>query len=129
MIADILFEDFVNNLFDYTKVPLEKRAWLRASIDDNFTYEYTWGEIEDYVNRWLNRVPIDKLDEEVRTAFYVMSKIIDDWYLLNFNHTGGRVGYEDDYYIQRLDREEFILHTKIEEYIRERVIEIRLKKI
>lgn len=126
MIADISFKDFVNNLFEYTKVPLEKRAWLTASNDDNFTYAYTWGEIEDYVNRWLKRVPVDKLDAEIRTAYYVMGKIIDDWYLLNFNHTGGRVGYDDDYFIQRLDGEEFELHTKLREHIHKRAREIKL---
>lgn len=117
MIPDITFKEFVNNLFDYTKTPLENRNWITATKDNLFTYAYTWAEIEDYINRWLKMVPIDKLDIEVNTAFDIMDKIVDAWYLLNFNHTGGRTGYNDDPYIDRLDREEFFLHTKVRELI------------
>lgn len=117
MIPDITFKEFVNNLFDYTKTPLENRNWITATKDNLFTYAYTWAEIEDYINRWLKMVPIDKLDIEVNTAFDIMDKIVDAWYLLNFNHTGGRTGYNDDPYIDRLDREEFYFHTQVREYI------------
>lgn len=117
MIPDITFKEFVNNLFDYTKTPLENRNWITATKDNLFTYAYTWAEIEDYINRWLKMVPIDKLDIEVNTAFDIMDKIVDAWYLLNFNHTGGRTGYNEDPYIDRLDREEFFLHTKVREFI------------
>jgi hypothetical protein len=117
MIPDITFKEFVNNLFDYTKTPLENRNWITATKDNLFTYAYTWAEIEDYINRWLKMVPIDKLDVEVNTAFEIMDTIVVAWYLLNFNHTGGRTGYFDEPYIDRLDNEEFYLHTQINELI------------
>lgn len=125
MIPDITFKEFVNNLFDYTKTPLEKRNWLTATKDNLFTYAYTWAEIEDYINRWLKMVPIDKLDIEVNTAFDIMNKIVDAWYLLNFNHTGGRTGYNDEPYIDRLDREEFYFHTQVRELIWKQAKEVR----
>ena len=119
MIPDITFKEFVNNLFDYTKTPLEKRNWLTATKDNLFTYAYTWAEIEDYINRWLKMVPIDKLDIEVNTAFDIMDKIVDNWYQINFNNPTGRCGYDDDIdpYISKLDWEEFFLHTKVREFI------------
>jgi len=125
MIPDITFNEFVNNLFDYTRTPLEKRNWLTATKDPLFTYAYTWAEIEDYINRWLKMVPIDILDIEVKTAFDIMNKIVNAWYLLNFNYTGGRTGYDVDPYIARLDREEFYLHTKVRELIWKQAREVR----
>ena len=119
MIPDITFKEFVNNLFDYTKTPLENRNWITATKDNLFTYAYTWAEIEDYINRWLKMVPIDKLDIEVNTAFDIMDKIVDNWYQINFNNPTGRCGYDDDIdpYISKLDWEEFYLHTKVREFI------------
>lgn len=117
MIPDMKIEEFVNNLFDYTKTPLENRNWITALYDNNITYHYDWGEIEDYINRWLKLGSIDKLDAKVKKALTAMDKIVDDWYLLNFNHTGGRTGYNDDPYIDRLDREEFYFHTQVREFI------------
>ena len=120
MIPEITFKEFINTLFEYTKTPLKERGWITATKDDLFTYAYTWAEIEDYINRWLKRVPIDKLDIEVDTAFYIMDKIVDAWYFLNFNHTGGRTGYDEDpyfSYIFILDTEEFFLDTKVREFI------------
>jgi len=127
MIPDITFNEFVNNLFDYTKVPLESRGWLTATKDDLFTYAYTWGEIEDYISRWLKLGSIDKLDAKVKKALTAMDKIVDAWYLLNFNHKGGRCGYDDDFnpYILNLDWEEFNLHTKVRELIWKQAKEVR----
>ncbi len=122
MIPEITFKEFVNNLFDYTQIPLEKRGWITAREDINFSYAYTWGEIEDYINRWLNKVPITQLDNEVNTAFNIMEKIVDYWYLINFNHEGGRVGYDDDDvcfdpYVTAKEYGDFELHTKLRELI------------
>lgn len=119
MIQDITFKEFVNNLFDYTKTPLEKRNWITATKDNLFTYAYTWAEIEDYINRWLKIGPIDKLDIEVNTAFDIMDKIVDNWYQINFNNPTGRCGYDDDIdpYISKLDNEEFYLLDRLKELI------------
>lgn len=125
MIPDITFEEFVNNLFDYTKTPLENRNGITALYDNNITYHYDWGEIEDYINRWLKLGSIDKLDAKVKKALTAMDKIVDDWYLLNFNHTGGRTGYNDEPYIDRLDREEFYFHTQVRELIWKQAKEVR----
>lgn len=127
MIQDITFKEFVNNLFDYTKTPLEKRNWLTATKDNLFTYAYTWAEIEDYINRWLKIGPIDKLDVEVNTAFYIMDKIVDNWYQINFNNPTGRCGYDDDIdpYISKLDWEEFELLDRLKELIWNKVRGLR----
>lgn len=127
MIPDITFKEFVNKLFEYTTKPLEERNWLTATKDPLFTFAYTWAEIEDYINRWLKKVPIDILDSEVKTAFDIMNKIVDNWYQINFNNPTGRCGYDDDInpYILNLDREEFYLHTKVRELIWKQAKEVR----
>lgn len=130
MITDIPFKDFIDKLFAYTKVPLSNRGWITAQSNDNYPYCYTWGEIEDYINRWLKKTPINKRENEVQTAFSMMDKIIKDWYLLNFNQSNGRVEYEEDFdpYTEKLDREEFYLHTKIKEYIHIKAREMKMQE-
>ena len=121
MIPEITFKEFINTLFEYTKTPLKERDWITAHkniLYNNDSYAYTWGEIEDYINRWLIKIPISKLDDEVRTAYDIMDKIVNDWYLLNFDHKGGRVICdENSKHLLIYDIEEFELHTKIREFI------------
>ena len=75
MIPDITFKEFVNNLFDYTKTPLENRNWITATKDNLFTYAYTWAEIEDYINKGDYAVLCSSIEE--------WNAIVD---LINKNH-------------------------------------------
>lgn len=131
MIPEITFKEFINTLFEYTKTPINERGGftaLKNIIYNKVSYAYTWGEIEDYINRWLIKVPISKLDDEVDTAFFIMDKIVDDWYLINYKHEGGRSGYDDELLDTDKninDFEDFHLHTKIREFIFLRAEEIK----
>lgn len=129
MIPDITFKEFVNNLFGYTKVPLESRGWITAKKDKLFTYSYTWGEIEDYISRWLEKVPASRLDDEVNTAFDILDKIVDNWYLINFDNPTGRCDYDENLKLySQLDNEEFELLDYLKDYILKRAKEAKQLK-
>ncbi|NBL01053.1 MAG: hypothetical protein EOM50_24270 [Erysipelotrichia bacterium] len=127
MIPEKTFEEFANNLFGYTKVPLESRGWITAKENKQFSYCYTWGEIEDYISRWLEKVQASRLDDEVNQVFKMLNNIVDNWYQINFNNPTGRCGYDDDIdpYISELDWEEFELLDRLKEYIYKRAREAK----